>query len=233
MTDPLATAITTAALAKLLDTEIIKTLLGPVTQQVGLMGGDLAGIVRTYTTFNLAQVLTRWAQQRHNKPLKPAEFVKVIRLLQAASQVSDNDLQECWAALLESSVSEPETFVPSFSQTLALLTPDEARCLDRLHLQVVNQEFHLLHRLGTFDDMATVCFPGADRRAENRGHLLIQDLERLGLIYREREDDDNVPTPITWGFIPSVSGFHTVYHLSDYGLRFVQAVTPIQQAQNG
>jgi hypothetical protein len=236
MTDPITTvgtAATTAALAKLLDTEIIKNLLAPVTQQAGLMAGDLAGIVRTYTTFNLAQVLTRWARQRDNKPLEPAEFIRVIPLLQAASMVSDDVLQECWAGLLESSVTQPEDFVPSFSQTLALLTPDEARCLDRLYLQVLNQELNMSHCLGSFDDVARVYFPGTDGRAENRVHLLIQDLERLGLIYREREDDDNVPSPFIGGFIPSVSGFHTVYYFSDYGLRFVQAVTPKQQAQNG
>jgi hypothetical protein len=229
MDDPIADGMNAAG--NLLNAEPVKNLLSPVTKEVGLVLGSIGSLVRFYCEDNLQKVFTKWARQRSNKPLEPAEFIKVIPLLQAASLVSDNDLQECWAGLLESSVTQPEDFVPSFSQTLALLTPDEARCLDRLYLQMLNQEPHLFHRLGTFDEMVSVYDPSADKSAEKRVHLLIQDLERLGLIYRERQDDDRVPTPVIGNFV--ASGFHTVYYFSDYGLRFIKAVTPKQQAQNG
>ncbi len=228
MDDPIADGMN--AVGKLLNTEPVRNLLAPVTKEVGLVLGSIGSLVRFYCEDNLQKVFTKWAQQRNGKPLEPSEFIKVIPLLQAASLVSDEELQECWAALLESSVSEPENCVPSFSQTLTLLTPDGARYLNRLHLRIageVNEPSHsgTYHRLGNFDEMVGIYNSQGDNGGLSRVHLLLHDLVRLGLIWREREDD-TYPMPIIGNHAINVSGFQMVYYFSDFGLRFVQALTP-------
>lgn len=255
MTDPITTvgtAATAAALAKLLDTEIIKNLLGPVTQQVGLMGGDLAGIVRMYTTFNLAQVLMKLARQRNNKPLQPAEFIRVIPLLQAASLVSDAELQEQWAALLESSVSEPDGVLPSFGQTLSQLTAEEARFLERLYEYSKNNDQLGAYRLGTLDDVQDLYDPElgltygepsavAEQLARKRvdhAALLLTDLLRLGLLRSHQISKDEMGT----GFFEGRKGtgvfdaykepkleLETEYLVSAYAVSFIKAVTPVRK----
>lgn len=257
MTDPITTvgtAATAAALAKLLDTEIIKTLLGPVTQQVGLMGGDLAGIVRTYTTFNLAQVLMKLARQRNNKPLQPAEFIRVIPLLQAASQVSDNDLQECWAALLESSVSEPDGVLPSFGQTLSQLTAEESRFLERLYESAKNNDVLGAHRLGNLDYVLDLYDPelrlsygepsdetaSMVRKRVNHANLILTDLVRLGLVASQQVPKEDALTRLGFfGARESRSVFdadggkkvelETEYRVSEYGVTFIKAVNPVRK----
>jgi hypothetical protein len=240
MTDPITTvktAATAAALAKLLDSEVIKNLLLPVTQQIGLAAGDVGGIVRKFTTLNLLQVLTRWAEQRNNRPLDPAEFAKAIPLLHAASLVSDEDLQKRWAALLESSVSEPKGVLPSFGQTLSQLTPDEARYLELIYLVAATKDMKGDGSVvvGSMDNMLEVYDPefrlsygeSSDEMASqlesrtNHLRLLLADLERLGLLICERMTEQKEHFIL----IKDVE-LQPSYAVSAYGVSFVKAVTP-------
>jgi hypothetical protein len=148
-------------------------------------------------------------------------------MLECGPVPSDDVLQECWAALLESTVSVPEDVVPSFGHTLSLLTPDEAVFLNRLYTWLVNEEVCELRRLGDFDKMAWIYDPSRnDDVTASHVHLMIQDLERLALLWSEqgKEEDVSISPESTEQF--QVSSFETVYYFSDYGVRFVQAVTP-------
>jgi hypothetical protein len=230
MDDPVSDGMNAAG--NLLNAEPVKNLLSPVTKEVGLVLGTIGSVVRYYCEDNLQKVFTKWAQQRDNKPLEPAEFIKAIPLLQAASMVSDDELQERWAALLESSVTEPGGVLPSFGQTLSQLTANEARYLELIYLVAATKDIKGDGSLvvGSMDDMLEVYDPefrlsygeSSDEMASqlesrtNHLRLLLADLERLGLLLCERVNEHVIVT----------KRFQTSYAVSAYGVNFVKAVTP-------
>lgn len=119
---------------KSLETEPVKNLLSPITKQLGLIGGELGDILRFYVSRNLQQVFTKWAEHRNNNPLPPdTDMGRLLPLIQLASMQGDDELQERWAALLDSAVTAPDDVLPSFGLTLSQLTAQEARYVDRLY----------------------------------------------------------------------------------------------------
>jgi hypothetical protein len=146
--------------------------------------------------------------------------------------VSDDELQERWAALLESSVTEPGGVLPSFGQTLSQLTANEARYLELIYLVAATKDIKGDGSLvvGSMDDMLEVYDPefrlsygeSSDEMASqlesrtNHLRLLLADLERLGLLLCERVNEHVIVT----------KRFQTSYAVSAYGVNFVKAVTP-------
>jgi hypothetical protein len=121
-----------AVVEKALDSEPIRNLLGPVTQNIGSMLGDVTDIGRFYFKENLTKVFVKWAEQRKGDPLQPEDFKRVLPLLRDAAMQSDDELQDRWASLLENVANNTNGVLPSFGQTLSQLTPTEARYLDRI-----------------------------------------------------------------------------------------------------
>ncbi|HVU44757.1 MAG TPA: Abi-alpha family protein [Terracidiphilus sp.] len=128
------------AVEKILESEPVNNLLAPITEELGLALGEVASVFRFYTTENMAKIFKKWARQRKKKTIKAEEFKRVLPLLQAASLQSDEDLQERWAALLESTVSDSGNVLPSFGNTLSQLTGEEARYLEELWTAVNSNE---------------------------------------------------------------------------------------------
>lgn len=117
--------------AKILESEPAKNLLSPPTKEIGEFLGTLANLTRFYATENLERILKKWAEFRRRCTLSAEEFKKVMPLLPLASMVSDEELQKRWAALMESTATD-NGCLPSFGQTLAQLTSEEVRYIDRL-----------------------------------------------------------------------------------------------------
>ena len=115
-----------------LDSELLKNLLGPMAQNIGLILGTISDIARFYTEDNLAKIFKKWASQRKGKPLDAEAFKRVLPLLGDAAMQSDDELQERWASLLENVATAANGVLPSFGQALSQLTPVEARYLDRI-----------------------------------------------------------------------------------------------------
>jgi hypothetical protein len=157
----------------------------------------------------LKRIFTKWAQQRNGKPIDIQDVPRVLPLLQSASLESDDELQDRWAALLESSVSMPGSVLPSFGPTLSQMTAAEARFVDRLWNAVIAPRFPgMPSRSGddTFEYrvMAQAFEPGllstvpvwyrsdpmiklTKEQSEaiekqERLDLMIQDLSRLGIL---------------------------------------------------
>jgi hypothetical protein len=220
-------------IVKSLDAEPVKNLLGPATKELGLLAGDLAELVRFYVNSNLDKVFCKWAQRRRGQePLHPEQIAKVIPLLHAASLQTDDGLQERWAALLESTVTNTRGILPSYGQALAQLTADEANYLERLHSYAVGRQQGDGKYLGEVDALANVynvLMASRPVMEINPARLLIQDLERLGLITRQHTTD---PLPEPLGAPSAISAtacdgidLRTFYSISEYGLCFIQAVT--------
>jgi abortive infection alpha-like protein len=118
-------------IAKVL-TEPINNLLSPPSKEMGDLLGTIANLCRFYATDNLAKIFEKWAEYRRGeRPLNGEDFRQVMPLLPAASMVSDDELQEKWARLLESAVNRGG-HSPAFGQTLAQLSVEDVRFLDTL-----------------------------------------------------------------------------------------------------
>jgi hypothetical protein len=193
---------------KALDSEPVKNLLGPLTQNIGLILGQVSDIARFYTEQNLLSIFTKWAAQRKGKPLEPKGFMRVLPLLRDAAMQSDDELQERWASLLENVANDAKGVLPSFGQALSQVTSAEARYLDRIWKYVtVARRHNSRKRLGrdelSYSDLTDIYSPKlrAPSPAEMRVYrdrmspeqlaafremtnfeLMLHDLERLSLL---------------------------------------------------
>jgi hypothetical protein len=133
-------AAATALVAKPVN-QAVQNLLGPVTEKLGeklgVLGATFGDVMCFYGNQTLERVCTEWARQRHDKPLTIEEFNRARPLFLLASFQGEDELQERWAALLESVVSCPADVLPSFGQTLSQLTTEEALFLGRIHETVI------------------------------------------------------------------------------------------------
>ena len=64
--------------------------------------------------------------------LTDEEFRRILPLLSAASMQSSDELQERFAALLQSAATADPNYLPGFAQTLEQISADEAQFLDRI-----------------------------------------------------------------------------------------------------
>jgi hypothetical protein len=237
-------------IVKGLETEPVKNLLGPVTKELGLIGDDLASIVRFYINLNLQKVFKLWAKSRKNKPLpSDTDFGNLLPLIQLASLQSDEELQARWAALLENAVVSDNGVLPSFGQTLSQLTAQEARYIDRLYAHVRKKMLRSggsvemrnidigrereLH--GVYDERLSVMSWAEAltlKRKIDEAHLAADDLLRLGIIARRHEV---ARMHISERDLRSLSSLSTkiqdtelelIYSFTEYGLNFVRAVSP-------
>jgi hypothetical protein len=231
--------------------EQANNLLSPTIKEIGGLLGDVANLGRFYMTQNLEKIFEKWARSRDGHALGREEFKRVMPLLPLASMVSDDQLQERWAALMESTATA-DGCLPSFGQTLAQLTSEEVRFLDRLRKLVsMPTDFLSMNRpareplsytnlVRVFDADINTGVSSAewklfkerltDEQKANyerlgRAELAIEDLVRLGII---SEDQVEEPDPIGDSkspFARSQTILRSQYSFSQYGVFFMRAVT--------
>jgi len=245
--DPISSA------SKILDNELVKNVLSPPTKEVGEFLATIANLTRYYATGNLEKIFTKWAKSRCS--IEPEEFKRVMPLLPLVSMVSDDELQERWAVLMESTATD-EGCLPSFGQTLAQLTAEEVRYLERLWKAVVLPPTYVsIHRAGRdplrYDTLVQVLDPEIDnwispsenkvfqatatdeQKAEldatyeriGRAELVIEDLMRLGIIGKEQVAK-NLPFEQAFPSERRQTRVEFEYSFSQYGVSFMEAVTP-------
>ena len=240
----------------ILDAEPVKNLFSPITKQIGESLGDLGSIVRFYSHRNLEAIFKKWAESRRN-PIGTKDFEKVMQLLPLAASVSDEELRSRWATLLESAVVTKKGFLPSFGRTLSELTSEEARFLDRLRqassagfrfapdgVDIIRKPFSYSELLRVFDhSIETNPHPiewevpalrashkeWVNATKKQQADLVIQDFERLGIISHGLHETNITPSrsrqaPVVRGHR---SGPRTLFSLTEYGLHFIIAVTPV------
>ena len=207
-----------------LDAGPVKNLINPITQHLGEALGYIGDILRFYSHQNLAKVFTKWAEgERGGKSLEEEEFKRVMPLLPLAAQVSDDELQDRWATLLESAAQGKEGFLPSFGQTLSQMTTEEARYLVRYFKFASHPNHGSPRNPDPADSHIGFFYPemeiwetlDRDTQQKMRDHtqLMIQDLERLGIFERSMRQHKE-----GW------------YGLSAYGMGFISAVFPPEAA---
>lgn len=243
-------------LLNILDAEPVKNLFSPITKEIGESLGDLGSVVRFYSHRNLEAIFKKWADSRRT-PIASKDFGKVMQLLPLAASVSNEELQSRWATLLESAVVTKKGFLPSFGRTLSELTPEEARFVDRLRqassarfhfapdgVDIIRKPFSYSELLRIFDHSIDTNphpivweVPGVkvshkelvNAAKKQQADLVIQDFERLGIISHSLHEADatsssNPQDPVVQGHR---SKSRTLFSLTEYGLNFIIAVTPV------
>ena len=195
--------------------EIFTNLLGPLTEQLGLTLGDHAAYYRLKRLVALgekAQKLLRGRTIAQNPNLG-----RILPIIQIASMESDEDVHNRWAALLANVVHDPKSVHPSYIEIMKQLTSDEARWLDQAFDEALEDE-------KTHDEKMHREMPGFAGEFHFRRRVRLQtlekadevmqgNLERLGLLNREKADTDDD------GMLTSFEKFY----VSDFGRAFVRA----------
>ncbi len=188
--------------------------------------------------------------------LAEAEVQRILPLLALATTQSDEELQQRFVKLLEASLSAPKGVLPSFGQTLSQLSPEEARFLDRLWKHVSQPlDFTPTFPFGQLPvdysrliesyepsiqiriDAERVIVPleaqddfTQNQEALRQADLMIDDYQRLGLLAQKQIVVDDTGFEMLGGnIVPSQrkrTVLKTEYHFTQYGVAFMQAVTP-------
>ncbi len=232
------------SVGKVVDSKVAVSLLGPAATELGDLMGQIASVAHFYATDNMARIFKRWAEDRKGKAVSEDEFKRILPLLPTASLVSDSELQEKWACLLEASSSADSDLLPSFGQTLAQLTVSEVRFLDAFWIDVfVGQitKFELWNRYWSMAEPTDQANGQADLRsaAWRKFNEICFNLRRLGLLETVRVDEqgalleDNQPN--SHGLVTKTQDPTTkrAFTLTSYGGKFVLAVKRFKQDDPG
>ena len=174
---------------------VMRRLLGPAVTEVGLSFGDSARVWRFERAVKLFEEVERIADAAHID-LRPVAPNLIFPILDAAS-LADDDLQEKWAALLTNAATTnfATEVLPSFSDVLKQLTPAEVRFLDKVDLEVGQDEAKRREEIRRQKpgwqhgkESEVLCSVRKESLA-SVSPVMIGNLRRLGLLttYRERD----------------------------------------------
>jgi hypothetical protein len=110
--------------------ELLKTLFGPATKELGELFADKMRYYRVKNQINIFNKTVRLLEQNSLKA-KELKLKTLVPLLEQCSLEEDEALQEKWANLLANIATSPESGLESrLVKTLSNLTPLEAKILD-------------------------------------------------------------------------------------------------------
>lgn len=213
--------------------DVLRDLVKPAATQLGFGMGEWARLFTEWSRRNVDAILKRMDERRRGKePLTLEQVELTFPFLRFAAHVSDSELQDKWAVLLESAISEPSSILPSFARTLSELDADEARYIERLLHVVAKAGADLLIGNGSgevdYGKLLETYDPSlADAEVSSeitsplvrRAMVVIDDLVRLGILsirYNALGGGDERDTvTLIW------------YSFTNYGFQFLDAVCPL------
>jgi Abortive infection alpha len=112
--------------------DLVKRMLGPAADEVGLWGKDK---INAYRTKNATKVLEEAGKMLHEAKIEPEPVGPkiLLPLLEGASLEESEDLRIMYAALLVSASQSASKAPPSFVGVLRQSSPDEMRLLTLLY----------------------------------------------------------------------------------------------------
>ena len=160
---------------------------------------------------------------------QPVSDKLIVEIVRGASLEEDEDLHTMWAALLANAASpEHDNVLPSFMNVLRQLSSSGAMFLNAVYnrhcayLAATKSETEfVVSRAALFDVYAQdMSSPGTAASFS----LTVDDLQRLGLLGAKLTGIAPVHSDSVYSsFEPQPTQAEYGYHLTDYGLRFVQA----------
>lgn len=199
-TSIVAAIVAAAAIAKPIaeaGCELAKDLLG---EPLKVAGGMIADQIYAWQLGNRLRILSRAKQIMQGKNIEARQIATgfLLPLLDCAGNVDNSELQELWANLLVSGVSDDKNQHPMFSETLSRLRAADSR----LFRDIAKYEIH--------PPLGTETFSAADS-----GLLVAGRLTAVGLI-------SGLPRRVTLGEGPQ----RKTCYLSPYGWQFAAVVMP-------
>jgi hypothetical protein len=128
--------------------DLVNKLAGPLAEEVGMMLGDK---IRVYRVKNWIKTCQKTEHVLRDAGL-PANAVPprlFLPIMEAASVEDNETIQDMRAGLLATASQDTDAVSPSFVETLKQLTPAEARYLQRVHNDAIEEK-----RLRLSDDAA-------------------------------------------------------------------------------
>ena len=136
--DPISVALVKSGIPAAIKsaTEFLNKLLGPASEEVGLLLGERA---RTFRLRNMLKTLGKTQEMLKNASIEPksVELRVLIPLLDGASLEDNESLSVKWAALLANATisGQAANISQIFSNILSQLSPTDALILDNMKLQ--------------------------------------------------------------------------------------------------
>jgi hypothetical protein len=189
--DPVTGAVVIAGLQKFggPSAELVKDFLNRVLSPTGdALGSALAHPIlewqkrRVERGRKLLEDAAAALQKRNEQP-QPVPARVLMPLLERGSLEEDEELRERWVALLASAAVNPEGIIPAFVTMLGELSPAEARILTHVHRTLTRTAAAGVWR----HDLASHFVGAQSYIASSHLDILIQNLERLGLVKMDHE----------------------------------------------
>lgn len=166
--------------------EIVRRIAGPAATEVGLMWGDAVRAWRAKRAVRLFDDVMRAMSAGHFK-LSPVAPRLLFPILDAATLNEDEDLHARWVALLTNAATTDRQVLPSFSEILRQLTPEEVRFLDRAYDEVTlaEQNRDIQNRTPLLSSYGYLMHPVRESMLELIDTVTFDNLYRLMLLRRD------------------------------------------------
>jgi hypothetical protein len=166
--------------------EIVRQVAGPAATEVGLMWGDALRAWRAKRAVCLFDDVMKVMSAAHLKP-KPVAPRLLFPILDAATLNEDDGLHTRWVALLTNAATTDKQVLPSFSEILKQLTPEEAQFLDRAYDEVTlaEQNQEIQNRTSLLSSYDYLMHPVRESTLELIDTVTFDNLYRLMLLRRD------------------------------------------------
>jgi len=203
--------------------ELAKRMLGPIADELGLLGSDA---IRTFRFKRAIAAIEKAAIGLHNAGIDPKSVRPglLFPILEGASFEDDETLHDCWAGLLANAANPDfeDGVLPSFPEILKQLTPFEAKLLSKIYDDIL--EHHTRRDLNDQQTnmemmkygLAGIEYPVFDTMLKETPEVVVDNMERLGVFKRYPMSEDFGNTVAIFG-------------MSAFGRRFVEACRGTQE----
>jgi hypothetical protein len=166
--------------------EIVRRVAGPAATEVGLMWGDALRAWRAKRAVRLFNDVMKVMSAAH-LDLKPVAPRLLFPILDAATLNEDEDLHTRWVALLTNAAATENQVLPSFSEILKQLTPEDARFLGRAYDEVTlaEQNREIQNRTPLLSSYDYLMHPVRETTLELIDAVTLDNFYRLMLLRRD------------------------------------------------
>jgi hypothetical protein len=203
--------------------DIVTRVAGPAATEVGLMLGDALRVWRLRRAVRLWQDVKQFASEA-NLELHPVTPRLLFPILDAATLNEDEDLHMRWVALLTNAAAS-EQVLPSFSEILKQLRPEDARFLDRAYDEVTlaEQNREIQNRTPLISSFDYLMHPVRQSTLELIDTVTFDNFSRLMLLRRDNGVYVSGGEPST-SFEQQVSQeLENAVYLTELGRAFISA----------
>ena len=199
--------------------DLLHSLLGPATTQIGLTLGDQLAFWRSKRAARFLKDFYQFALENDLK-VKPVSPRLLLPIFENGPLEDDEDLYIRWIALLANAATcdKDSQILPCFPDILKQLTAEEAQFLDKAYNEVIRDTEARRSRSTvdpTFYGDGGNIHIGGDL-LKSASPIMVDDLERLKLVTR-------IDVPLTFDRLTNTFPAANHLYISELGRAFVRA----------